>query len=58
MQHPETGREIQHSAVSSLEHPSPRPLRKLHPFKSVQKKTHPGSHTPPDSPTLPARKFK
>lgn len=49
-------------ATIALDHPSPRPLRKLHPFKSVPKRTslqHQNSGTqPPDSPTLPGRKFK
>ncbi|XP_055680248.1 probable Rho GTPase-activating protein CG5521 isoform X2 [Lutzomyia longipalpis] len=69
MQHLEIGgRESnsQQSAVSgtSAENPSPRPLRKItHPFKggikraSVQHHHHQQS-TPPDSPTLPGRKFK
>lgn len=38
---------------------SPRGARRIQPFKSAPKKTsvHTGN-TPPDSPTLPLRKFK
>ena len=47
------------SSGISMEIPSPRPLRKLHPFKSIPKKSiHHQSGTPPESPTLPGRKFK
>lgn len=60
-------------ASVSLDHPSPRPLRKLHPFKSGPKRSHHvmsvvggigggggvvSGYTPPDSPTMPGRKFK
>lgn len=50
-------------ATIALDHPSPRPLRKLHPFKSVPKRTslqHQQSSgtQQPESPTLPGRKFK
>ncbi|XP_059614307.1 probable Rho GTPase-activating protein CG5521 [Phlebotomus argentipes] len=55
----------QQSAMSSgsAENPSPRPLRKIpHPFKGGMKKAsiqhHHQQSTPPDSPTLPGRKFK
>ncbi|GAB0092803.1 Probable Rho GTPase-activating protein CG5521 [Sergentomyia squamirostris] len=68
MQHLEIGgRESnsQHSAMSnsSAENPSPRPLRKItHPFKGGIKRSslqhHHQQSTPPDSPTLPGRKFK
>lgn len=54
----------------SLDHPSPRPLRKLHPFKVVPKKSsttiqppltqqiHSINSTPPDSPTFPVKNLK
>lgn len=51
------------TSVGNIDHPSPRPHRKLHPFKSAPKKYSQGNNTPPDSPTLAGsgaftRKFK
>lgn len=55
----------------SLDHPSPKPHKKLHhPFKTTKKSNstlssnsnassqHQSNITPPDSPTAPGRKFK
>lgn len=59
IQHPEVvtaSRELTQQSTITLDHPSPRPLRKLHPFKSAPKPRH--SSTPPDSPTQPGRKFR
>ncbi|XP_055321595.1 probable Rho GTPase-activating protein CG5521 isoform X1 [Sitodiplosis mosellana] len=55
-------RDIPNQIISAvnIDHPSPRPHRKLHPFKSAPKK-HSQGNTPPESPTLPGtftRKFK
>lgn len=47
--------------ITSLDNSSPRPHRKLHPFKSIPKKNQhqqQQSGTPPGSPTLPGRKLK
>lgn len=63
-QHPEviaSAREISQQTLAmttiALDHPSPRSHRKLtHPFKSAPKSSK--HNTPPDSPTLPTRKFK
>lgn len=55
-------RDIPQLNAVNIDQPSPRPHRKLHPFKSAPKKQSAG--TPPDSPTLPAsaaisaRKFR
>ncbi|CAD7084282.1 unnamed protein product [Hermetia illucens] len=48
------------TVLAPIESSSPRPLRKLHPFKSVPRKiaSHQQGGTPPESPTLPNRKFK
>lgn len=46
-------------ATIALDHPSPRPLRKLHPFKRISlQQPQSSAAQPPDSPTLPGRKFK
>lgn len=55
------------TTIMALDHASPRPLRKLHPFiKTIPKQKHHqhqlatagGYNTPPDSPILPGRKLK
>ncbi|XP_055382867.1 probable Rho GTPase-activating protein CG5521 isoform X2 [Condylostylus longicornis] len=46
------------NSSASVDIPSPRPSRKLHPFKSMPKKSLQQGGTPPESPTLPGRKFK
>lgn len=65
-----SAREVAHQTMAmttiSLEHPSPRLHRKIpHPFKSGPRKSASTSAapvtlqtTPPDSPTLPGRRFK
>lgn len=46
--------DIPHQTITAvnIDHPSPRPSRKLHPFKSAPKKHSQTTGTPPDSPTL------
>lgn len=53
-----SARDIPNQIISAvnIDHPSPRPHRKLHPFKSAPKK-HSQGNTPPESPTLPAATF-